>query len=707
MTRDYSFTQNRELSWLKFNKRVLMEAEDKNVPLLERLKFISIFDSNLDEFCMVRCGTLHDISNVDVEYIDNKSGLNAQQQLDAIFEQMTDLYKLKDDVYNQVCEKLEKYGIKELSFNELTSDEKKYVDKYFKERIFPILSPQLIDFQHPFPNFKNNALNIVIVATNGKKDNKLNFGFIKFPPSLEKIIILPGEDIRFILMENVILEYVEKIFKHFNIIYKTVMCVTRNADVNFVHEQIDAEENYRDLVKQVLKKRLRLAPIRLEFYKKQNKDLTSFLIKNLHIKNNQVQIAQSPLDMSYVYDLVDYIEDNRKTLFDKLSYKPFDPLVPQGLDLNKSIITQVENKDYLFSYPFESMDNFLKLLKEAAKDPNVVSIKITIYRLAKGSKIAQYLLEAVDNGIEVTALIELRARFDEQHNIHYAELLEEAGCNVIYGFEDYKVHSKICLITRKKGKKYEYITQLGTGNYNEKTSKIYTDLSYITSRQDIGEDAVKFFQNMSLDNLNGHYEKLIVSPTSFKSSIINKIHEEIEKAKNGKNACIIMKMNSLTDRELIDLLKKASKAGVKVNLIIRGICCILPGIPDITENIRVISIVGRFLEHSRIYCFGEDDNRAIYLSSADLMTRNTEKRVEIGFPIEDAKLKKRIIKMVELMLSDNVKAREIDSNGDYNKITYTGEPISSQDIFMTNQFYEKVPEAKKESFIEKLKNLFK
>lgn len=707
MTRDYSFTQNRELSWLKFNKRVLMEAEDKNVPLLERLKFISIFDSNLDEFCMVRCGTLHDISNVDVEYIDNKSGLNAQQQLDAIFEQMTDLYKLKDDVYNQVCEKLEKYGIKELSFNELTSDEKKYVDKYFKERIFPILSPQLIDFQHPFPNFKNNALNIVIVATNGKKDNKLNFGFIKFPPSLEKIIILPGEDIRFILMENVILEYVEKIFKHFNIIYKTVMCVTRNADVNFVHEQIDAEENYRDLVKQVLKKRLRLAPIRLEFYKKQNKDLTSFLIKNLHIKNNQVQIAQSPLDMSYVYDLVDYIEDNRKTLFDKLSYKPFDPLVPQGLDLNKSIITQVENKDYLFSYPFESMDNFLKLLKEAAKDPNVVSIKITIYRLAKGSKIAQYLLEAVDNGIEVTALIELRARFDEQHNIHYAELLEEAGCNVIYGFEDYKVHSKICLITRKKGKKYEYITQLGTGNYNEKTSKIYTDLSYITSRQDIGEDAVKFFQNMSLDNLNGHYEKLIVSPTSFKSSIISKIHEEIEKAKNGKNACIIMKMNSLTDRELIDLLKKASKAGVKVNLIIRGICCILPGIPDITENIRVISIVGRFLEHSRIYCFGEDDDRAIYLSSADLMTRNTEKRVEIGFPIEDAKLKKRIIKMVELMLSDNVKAREIDSNGDYNKIAYTGEPISSQDIFMTNQFYEKVPEAKKESFIEKLKNLFK
>ena len=707
MTRDYSFTQNRELSWLKFNKRVLMEAEDKNVPLLERLKFISIFDSNLDEFCMVRCGTLHDISNVNVEYIDNKSGLNAQQQLDAIFEQMTDLYKLKDDVYNQVCEKLEKYGIKVLSFNELTSDEKKYVDKYFKERIFPILSPQLIDFQHPFPNFKNNALNIVIVATNGKKDNKLNFGFIKFPPSLEKIIILPGEDIRFILMENVILEYVEKIFKHFNIIYKTVMCVTRNADVNFVHEQIDAEENYRDLVKQVLKKRLRLAPIRLEFYKKQNKDLTSFLIKNLHIKNNQVQIAQSPLDMSYVYDLVDYIEDNRKTLFDKLSYKPFDPLVPQGLDFNKSIITQVENKDYLFSYPFESMDNFLKLLKEAAKDPNVVSIKITIYRLAKGSKIAQYLLEAVDNGIEVTALIELRARFDEQHNIHYAELLEEAGCNVIYGFEDYKVHSKICLITRKKGKKYEYITQLGTGNYNEKTSKIYTDLSYITSRQDIGEDAVKFFQNMSLDNLNGHYEKLIVSPTSFKSSIINKIHEEIEKAKNGKNACIIMKMNSLTDRELIDLLKKASKAGVKVNLIIRGICCILPGIPDITENIRVISIVGRFLEHSRIYCFGEDDDRAIYLSSADLMTRNTEKRVEIGFPIEDAKLKKRIIKMVELMLSDNVKAREIDSNGDYNKIAYTGEPISSQDIFMTNQFYEKVPEAKKESFIEKLKNLFK
>lgn len=702
MSRDYSFTQNRELSWLKFDKRVLEEARDKKVPLLEKLKFISIFVSNLDEFYMVRCGTLHDLSLIDVDYIDNKSGLSAQEQLDAIFDKTPELYKLKDEIYTEVFKKLEKYNIQELEFNDLNKQEREFVDSYFKNHIYPILSPQIIDFQHPFPHFRNNRLNIVLSI---KKKKKHAFGFITVPMSLNRIIFLPGEDIRYILIENVILAYVEEIFDNFKVTTKTIMSVTRNADISFLHEQLEDDLGYRDLVKKILKKRSRLAPIRLQFYKSDSEELVDFLTLKLGIQKKQVMLSNSPLDMSYVFDLIDYIEENKPKLFKKLSYKPFTPLNPPTLK-EGSIISQIIKHDFLFYYPFESMDIFLKLLKEAANDDKVVSIKITIYRLAKHSKIAQYLLEAVDNGIEVTALIELRARFDEQNNIRYAEILEEAGCNVIYGFEDYKVHSKICLITRRSRNGFEHITQLGTGNYNEKTSKLYTDFSFLTARDDIGEDAVVFFQNMSLGNLDGNYKKLIVSPTSFKSNITDKIYDQIKEAEKGNPACIIMKMNSLTDRDLIDLLKKASKAGVKINLIIRGICCIIPGLLGVTENIRVISIVGRLLEHSRIYSFGCGEDREIYLSSADLMTRNTEKRVEIGFPIEDSSLKRRIIKMLDVMLSDNIKAREVDTNGDLVEIPVKGKEISSQDTFFKTLFYEDVKEKHKPSFISKLKHIF-
>lgn len=700
MTKDYSYTQNRELSWLKFDKRVLEEAQDTTVPLFERLKFISIFVSNLDEFYMVRCGTLHDLELVDEDYKDNKTGLTAAQQLSKIHKKTQELYKIKDKTYSEVSKKLASYHIKEVSFDELNEDETQFIEDYFKDYVFPIISPQIVDVQHPFPRFRNNALNIVLIL------NYSEFGFITIPNSLEKLVFLPGDEFRYILMENIVLEYADEIFTNYEVNFKTIMSVTRNADVSFLHEQLDADDDYLELVKQILKKRSRLAPIRLQFYKDYNEKLIDFLTEKLAISKDQVFVSQSPIKMDYVFDLIDYIRSQNVNLYDKLSYEPFVSNYPPNLDKNKSMISQVLKRDYLFFYPFESMDLFLNLLKEAANDDKVVSIKITIYRLSKVSKIVQYLLEACDNGIEVTALIELRARFDEQNNIDYAEVLEEAGCNVIYGFENYKVHSKICLITRRARNGFEYITQLGTGNYNEKTSKLYTDLSYITAKDDIGEDAVLFFQNMQMDNLDGHYKKLIVSPTSFKSNITDKIEEQIEEAKKGNPACIIMKMNSLTDRDLIDLLREASIAGVDIKLIIRGICCIIPGIPGVTDNIRIISIVGRFLEHSRIYCFGCGEDREIYLSSADLMTRNTEKRVEIGFPIEDRDIKKRIVKMLKVMLKDTVKAREIDINGDMIKIPSDGEKIDSQDLFINNMFYDDNISNKGEDFFSKLKHLF-
>ncbi len=700
MTKDYSYTQNRELSWLKFNKRVLEEAQDPSVPLFERLKFISIFVSNLDEFYMVRCGTLHDLDLVDNQYRDNKSGLTAHEQLLKIYKQTKELYKLKDKTYNDVNKKLASYHIKEVSFNDLNDKDRQYIEDYFKDYLFPVISPQIVDIQHPFPKFKNNSLNILLIL------NYSEFGFIKVPNSLDKLIFLPGDEFRYILMENVILEYADEIFANYQVNFKTIMSITRNADISFLHEQLDSDDDYLELVKQILKKRLRLAPIRLQFYNNYNDESVDFLTEKLGISKDQVFISQSPLNMRYVFDLIDHVRNKNVNLYDRLSYKPFASNHPPNLDVNKSMISQLLKRDYLFFYPFESMDLFLNLLKEAANDNKVVSIKITIYRLSKVSKIVQYLIDACDNGIEVTVLIELRARFDEQNNIDYAEVLEEDGCNVIYGFENYKVHSKICLITRKARNGFEYITQLGTGNYNEKTSKLYTDMSYITSRAEIGEDAVLFFQNMQMDNLDGHYNKLIVSPTSFKSNITDKIEEQISEAKKGNPTCIIMKMNSLTDRDLIDLLKEASMAGVDIKLIIRGICCIIPGIPGVTDNIRIISIVGRFLEHSRIYCFGCGDKREIYLSSADLMTRNTEKRVEIGFPIEDDSIKKRIIKIVDLMLKDTVKAREIDIHGDMVKIPSNKDSIDSQNIFINNMFYDSKNTDCKENFFSRLKHLF-
>ncbi|MDD6256095.1 polyphosphate kinase 1 [Methanobrevibacter boviskoreani] len=681
--RDYSFTQNRELSWLKFDERVLEEADDNTVPLFERLNFISIFVSNLDEFYMIRCGSLYDLTLVKKNDIDNKSGMSPQEQLDHIYKETRRLYKRKDDIFNKVETKLiEKNNIKLLRFADLHEKETTYYNKYFFDYVFPVLSPQIIDPQHPFPHLVNNSLNIIIAMTSTDgKENKV-YGIIPIPDSLPNVVFSPESSMRYMLIEDLIYEYANEIFSTYQIDFKTVVCVTRNADINLSTNKPDEDEDYRGYMKKILKKRNRLAPIRLEFYRYHDDDLEKFLIKKLNITKEQVFISQSPLKMTYVRDVYDKLEHVEPEIFDQISYPPYESKF-NSLYKNNRLMDIVQHKDILLNYPYQSFDIFLKLLKEAANDENVLSIKMTIYRLANDSKVIKYLLEAIENGKNVTVLMELKARFDESHNIYYAELLENAGAKVIYGYEKYKVHSKICLIVRKdEDNKIHYITQLGTGNYNEKTCKIYTDYALLTANEEFGKDAVLFFKNLAISNLDGKYDHFLVAPTSLKQNLIKKIDRSIELANKNVPTTIIMKMNSLTDRQMIDKLHEASQAGVKIKMIIRGICCIVPGIPGSTDNIEVISIVGRFLEHSRIYCFRDPENTEIYLSSADLMTRNMNKRVEIAFPIYDPNIKQRILNDLNIYLQDNVKARYIDSNGNYSKVMRGVELLSAQDYFM-------------------------
>lgn len=656
---DYSYTENRELSWLKFNLRVLEEADCQETPAFERLKFISIFTSNLDEFYMVRVGSLYDLATAGDIEPDNKSGLTSAEQLEAIYRETPGLYKRRDRSYQSVVAALEEHHICRPSFKELTTAEKKYIDKYFKRSILPLLSPQVVDNMHPFPHLNNKQPYVAAVLHHGKEEY---YGLIPVSPALGRIIALPESELRFILLEDVILEYAELVFEQYNVTEKTVICVTRNADIDTDEGLYDADIDFRQHMKKILKKRARLAPVRLEASSPMSKSLQKFLCEHLSLKSNQVFVSTTPLNMSYVFALEDMIPSSMKQL---ILNQPFKPQDSPELRPHQSVIRQVLKKDVLLFYPFESMKPFLSMIKEAANDPAVLSIKITLYRISRESKLAESLIEASENGKEITVLMELRARFDEQNNIEWAQRLEEAGCNVIYGFDGYKVHSKICLITRKDHGRIQYITQVGTGNYNEKTSRLYTDLSLITSDPDICSDAVNFFKNMSLANLEGSYKKLWVAPYSLKSNVIKQIDHEIEKAKLGQPAAIMMKMNSLTDRDIIDKLAEASQCGVPVKLVIRGICCLIPGIVGKTENISVTSIVGRFLEHARIYCFGVGSEMKLYIASADMMTRNTQRRVEIACPVEDVKLKNRLYRILQIQLDDTVKGRRLHRDGEY------------------------------------------
>ncbi len=694
------YTQNRELSWLKFNQRVLEEAQDPSVPLLERMKFVAIFTSNLDEFFMIRVGSLFDMAAADPKAVDSRSGMTPSQQLEKIYEAVAPLYKERDKTYAEIKKQLHPYGVCGLDFKELEQSEKKYVKKYFKEQVLPVLSPQIVDANHPFPHLLNKELYVTAML---KQNNRTMLGIVPIPNFISDILYLPGHDIRYIRMEKVIMEYLNLVFGQYEVTEKNYICVTRNADIAPDDEALEVNDDFRYLMKQTLHKRKRMAVVRLEIAEKLNAETEKYFCEKFNITKRQIFRTKMPMKLDYMFAISGNLPDSMKRA---LIYRPFSPQ-PSGRLEEGSIMRQIRKKDALLFYPYESMEPFLQLIKEAAFDPSVMTIKITIYRLAKKARLVEYLCAAAENGKEVTVLIELRARFDEQNNIDWSERLEEAGCRVIYGFEGYKVHSKICLITYRHRNEIQYITQIGTGNYNEKTAAMYTDLSLMTADREIGEDAALFFQNMSIGNLDGIYRHLIVSPTSLKPKVLQLMDQEIRKGAKGR---IIMKMNSLTDVDFIEKAAEASQAGVRVDLIVRGICCILPGIPGYTENITISSIVGRYLEHPRIFSFGTGTDQKIYIGSADMMTRNTEKRVEVAAPVLDPDVKRQVNGYLEVMLADNVKARVLQKDGTYKKKPITEKRVNSQEHFMKSAVLaarNKKPAPKKQGLRERFAKIFR
>ena len=696
------YTQNRELSWLRFNQRVLEEAQDESVPLLERMKFVSIFTSNLEEFFMIRVGSLCDMAEVDNKKIDSKSGMTPKEQLDAIYTAVAPLYKERDKTYAEIKKQLSAYGISGLNMKDLENQEKKYLKKYFKEQILPVLSPQIVDVNHPFPHLLNNQIYVIANLKQNGAGSTTMMGIVPVPEFVSDIVVLPGHDVRYVRMEKIILEYLELVFEQYQVSDKNYIRVTRNADVSPDDEAFADNEDFRFIMKETLHKRRRMGVVRLEVASSLEKEMEKYLCEKFNITQKCIFRTKMPMKLDFIFSLIDKIPVSMKRSLMDATFSP----QPLASLVEGSVMAQVKKRDVLLSYPYESMDPFLQLIREASTDPDVMTIKVTIYRLAKKSRLVEYLCAAAENGKEVTALIELRARFDEQNNIDWSERMEEAGCRVIYGFEGYKVHSKICLITYRNRNEIRYITQIGTGNYNEKTAKMYTDYSLITGNQSIGEDASVFFKNMAIGNLAGVYQHLIVSPTSLKQKVLALIDEEIAKGPAGR---ILMKMNSVTDVDFIRKIAEASRAGVKIDLIVRGICCILPGIPGETENLSVTSIVGRYLEHPRVFVFGKGEDSKVYIGSADMMTRNTEKRVEVACPIYDEQIKKRLVRYLNVMLADNVKAREMLSDGTYRKKQGGERQICAQEYFMKEALNAKRPVKKEEkkSIFVRWQNFFR
>lgn len=688
-----NYTQNRELSWLRFNKRVLEEAQDTSVPLLERMKFVAIFSSNLDEFFMIRVGSLFDMAHTDANRRDSRSGMTPKEQLDKIFEAAAPLYKERDKAYADIKKQLSPYGICGMNFKELEQNEKKYVKKYFKDQILPVLSPQIVDANHPFPHLLNKEVYVTAnLKFKEKSNSKSMMGLVPIPQFVSDVLYLPGHDIRYIRMEKVIMEHLDLVFSKYEVSDANYICVTRNADIAPDDEALEVSDDFRYLMKETLHKRRRMAVVRLEIAEKLKPDMEAYFCEKFNIEPHQIFRTKIPMKLAFIFAISDKLPESMKR---SLTYHPFTPQNSAHVQ-DGGMMRQVKKKDILLFYPYESMNPFLKMIKEASVDPNVMTIKITIYRLAKKARLVEYLCAAAENGKDVTVLIELRARFDEQNNIDWSERMEEAGCRVIYGFESYKVHSKICLITYRSRNEIQYITQIGSGNYNEKTAAMYTDLSLMTANPAIGKDAVEFFKNMSIGNLDGTYEHLIVAPTSLKQKVLYLIDEEIRKGSGGR---IIMKMNSLTDVDYISKICEASRAGVRVDLIVRGICCILPDVPGYTENVRVMSIVGRYLEHARIFSFGTGASQKIYIGSADMMTRNTEKRVEVACPILDDNIRRQINHYLKVMLSDNVKARVLQSDGSYVRKKAADSQVDSQAAFMEEAIHAKREEPDKDRTI--------
>lgn len=672
---------NRELSWLKFNERVLEEAENQEVPLCERLTFASIYQSNLDEFFMVRVGSLYDQTLLDKKICENKTGMTSQEQIDAILKQTKLINKRKEAVYEELMARVAEQGIRILRFNELDEDGARYLEGYFKSEIAPLISPTVIGRRQPFPFLKNKE--IYAVAVLGAKGKKDRLGIIPCTSNIfGRLIAVPGMPGTYMLAEELILHFAPVVFKGYKIKSKSLLRITRNADID-ADALYDEDLDYREFMAGLIKQRKKLAPIRLELSRDMDKKGIAVLCEYLELDENHVFMSSTPLDLSFVFQIQDLLRKNPELYFPKRTPQKSD----QFQD-GKSIIAQIKEEDKLLSYPYESIRPFLHLLTEAAEDPDVISIKMTLYRVAKQSKVVEALIEAAENGKEVVVLVELRARFDEENNIEWSRRLEDAGCQVIYGLDGYKVHSKLCLITRKNAGQVEYITQIGTGNYNEKTSRLYTDLSLMTSNVEIGLEASNVFQALSKGEVVEHTRHLLVAPKCLQNKVLGMLDEEIAHARNGEEAYAGFKLNSLTDKKIIDKLIEASEAGVKIDMIIRGICCLIPGVEGKTENIRIISIVGRFLEHSRIYIFGSKERRKYYIASADFMTRNTVRRVEVAAPVYNDKLKTKLQEMFDVMLSDNQKARKLEADGNYHRVSNDLTPVNAQEFFYAEAYHE-------------------
>lgn len=672
---------NRELSWLKFNERVLEEAENQEVPLCERLTFASIYQSNLDEFFMVRVGSLYDQTLLDKKICENKTGMTSQEQIDAILKQTKLINKRKEAVYEELMARVAEQGIRILRFNELDEDGARYLEGYFKSEIAPLISPTVIGRRQPFPFLKNKE--IYAVAVLGAKGKKDRLGIIPCTSNIfGRLIAVPGMPGTYMLAEELILHFAPVVFKGYKIKSKSLLRITRNADID-ADALYDEDLDYREFMAGLIKQRKKLAPIRLELSRDMDKKGIAVLCEYLELDENHVFMSSTPLDLSFVFQIQDLLRKNPELYFPKRTPQKSD----QFQD-GKSIIAQIKEEDKLLSYPYESIRPFLHLLTEAAEDPDVISIKMTLYRVAKQSKVVEALIEAAENGKEVVVLVELRARFDEENNIEWSRRLEDAGCQVIYGLDGYKVHSKLCLITRKNAGQVEYITQIGTGNYNEKTSRLYTDLSLMTSNVEIGLEASNVFQALSKGEVVEHTRHLLVAPKCLQNKVLGMLDEEIAHARNGEEAYAGFKLNSLTDKKIIDKLIEASEAGVKIDMIIRGICCLIPGVEGKTENIRIISIVGRFLEHSRIYIFGSKERRKYYIASADFMTRNTVRRVEVAAPVYNDKLKTKLQEMFDVMLSDNQKVRKLEADGNYHRVSNDLTPVNAQEYFYAEAYHE-------------------
>lgn len=673
--------ENRELSWLKFNERVLEEAEDTSVPLCERMTFLSIFQSNLDEFFMVRVGSLEDQKLLSQKLRENKTNMTAGEQIEAILKRVAELNERKDAVYASIMKEVGEEGVHLTDFKALAKSESKYLEEYFMKEIVPLLSVMIVGRKQPFPFLKGQE--IYALAVLGTRNGKKKIGIIPCSSSVfPRLIRIPTKDDTYMLVEKLILHFLPKVYKDYKVLEKSVIRVTRNADIDF-NAVYDEDLDYRDKMAQIVKLRKKLAPVRLELSRDINEDMIKQVCEYAEMEEPHVFLNQAPLDLSFLFQIEDILRKDANLVYQRRVPQP-SPM----LKSNEHIIPQILDHDVLLSYPYESIKPFLQMLQEAARDPEVISIRMTLYRLARNSKVVEALTEAAENGKQVDVLVELKARFDEANNIEWSRTLEDAGCHVVYGIDGLKVHSKLCLITRKVGDEIQYITQVGTGNYNEKTSRLYTDLSLITADKRIGEEAAKVFQAILLGSVVEDMEHLLVAPKCLQNKVLAMIENEIQIAKEGKPAYIGIKINSLTDKKIIDKLIDASRAGVKIDMVIRGINCLRSGIPGDTDNIHIVSIVGRFLEHSRIYIFGTHDRDKVYIASADFMTRNTLRRVEVAAPLYAETVKNKVRKMFATMLRDNVKVREQQPDGSYQKLSMVGPVLNSQEYFYEEAYME-------------------